>query len=279
MLWNAYDSIILDLDGVVYIGEHAVPNAISSINAIADTVRLTAATNNASRTAEVVGEHLRTLGLHIADADVVTSAQAGAALMSTLVPSAARILAVGGVGVEAALRQYGLHPIRATHDHESNHLLADEVAGVMQGHGTDTSWWDLSTASWAIARGKHWIATNRDLTVPTPYGLGPGNGSLVAALEAVTGVCPKVAGKPQSTLFEQTAARIGSANPLVIGDRLDTDIDGAIAAGYDSLLVLTGVHQMRDVLARPADQRPTYIADDLRCLLADTAPTTPTEVR
>jgi ribonucleotide monophosphatase NagD (HAD superfamily) len=111
------------------------------------------------------------------------------------------------------------------------------------------------------------------LTVPTPYGLGPGNGSLVAALESVTGACPKVAGKPQSTLFLQTAARVGSQRALVIGDRLDTDIDGAIAAGMDSLLVLTGVHQMRDVMERPDHLRPTFIAQDLRCLLAESAPT------
>ncbi|MEN9711580.1 MAG: hypothetical protein RL441_1572 [Actinomycetota bacterium] len=272
MLWDTYDSVILDLDGVVYIGEHAVPHAIESLNQIAETARITAATNNASRPADVVGKHLRDLGLKIEDEDVVTSAQAGAALMSSLVPQSARVLAVGGVGVDTALRQYGLHPIRATHDHESNHLLADEVAGVMQGHGTDTSWWDLSTAAWAIARGKHWIATNRDLTVPTPYGLGPGNGSLVAALEAVTGACPKVAGKPQATLFEQTAKRIGAQRPLVIGDRLDTDIDGAIAAGIDSLLVFTGVHQLKDVLDRPAHLRPTFVADDLRCLIAESRP-------
>jgi len=272
MLWEKYDSIILDLDGVVYIGEHAVPHAVESINAVSETIRVTAATNNASREPQVVGEHLRRLGLNIDDSEIVTSAQAGASLLASLLEPKARVLAVGGFGVESALREVGLHPIRATRDHEANHLLADEVSAVLQGHGQDTSWWDLATAAWAISRGKHWVATNRDLTVPTPYGLGPGNGSLVASLEEVTGVCPLVAGKPQATLFEQTAQRIGSTRPLVIGDRLDTDIDGALAAGMDSLLVLTGVHQLADVAARNPDRRSTYVANDLTCLLSAQAP-------
>lgn len=272
MLWNTYDALILDLDGVVYIGEHAVPHAIASLNAVARSVHVTAATNNASRTSEVVADHLQRLGLHLESGDVVTSAQAGAAMLAGRVNQHARILAIGGEGVDMALREHGLHPIRSTADHGANNLLADEVEGVLQGHGQDTSWWDLLTASWAISRGKTWVATNRDLTVPTPYGLGPGNGSLVGALEAVTGRSPLVAGKPQPTLFLETAARIGAARPLVVGDRLDTDIDGAIAAGMDSLLVLTGVHQRHDVLERPESARPTFIAEDLSCLLAHEAP-------
>lgn len=278
MLWNRYDTLILDLDGVVYIGQHAVPDAIDSINAVSHLVTVTAATNNASREPEVVGAHLRSLGLDISDQDVVTSAQAGAALLAGLLEPHSRVLAVGGGGVESALREVGLHPIRATKDHEANHFLAEEVEAVLQGHGQDTSWWDLATAAWAIARGKHWVATNRDLTVPTPYGLGPGNGSLVASLEEVTGICPLVAGKPQATLFEQTAKRVQSQRALVIGDRLDTDIDGAIAAGMDSLLVLTGVHQLTDVAARPLEHRPTYISADLTCLLNDEPPSLASDI-
>ena len=278
MLWEKYDAIILDLDGVVYIGEHAVPHAVEAINAVAGTARVTAATNNASREPRTVGNHLRALGLNIDDDDIVTSAQAGAGLLASILDSDSRVLAVGGHGVEASLREVGLHPIRATRDHEANSLLADEVAAVLQGHGQDTSWWDLATAAWAISRGKHWVATNRDLTVPTPFGLGPGNGALVGSLEEVTGICPLVAGKPQATLFEQTAKRIGSRRPLVIGDRLDTDIDGALAAGMDSLLVLTGVHQLADVRTREAAMRPTYIAEDLRCLASDCVPTLSTEI-
>jgi HAD superfamily hydrolase (TIGR01450 family) len=274
MLWGLYDAVILDLDGVVYIGEHPVNHAIDSLQSIASTVHLTAATNNASRTAEDVAEHLQELGLNLQPSDVVTSAQAGARLLSTLVPEHSRILAVGGHGVEEALHEVGLRPLRATRDHVANHTIAAEVVGVLQGHGVDTSWWDLSTASWALARGAAWVATNRDLTVPTPYGLGPGNGSLVSALEKVVEFSPLVAGKPEPTLFLETAARIGSKRPLVIGDRLDTDIDGAAAAGMDSLLVLTGVHSWKHAVER-AGNLPTYVAEDLRCLVEPAGPRPP----
>ncbi len=272
MLWGTYDTVILDLDGVVYIGDHAVPHAVEALQRIASQVHICAATNNASRTSDVVAEHLQSLGLNIDAESVVTSAQAGARMLASLVPAKSRVLAVGGIGVERALLDVGLHPLRATQDNVANHTIAEEVAGVMQGHGTSTSWWDLATASWAVARGAQWVATNRDMTVPTPYGLGPGNGSLVAALEAVVGSSPLVAGKPEPALFLETAQRLNSSRALVIGDRLDTDIDGAIAAGMDSLLVLTGVHGREDVALRPVDSRPTYVASDLRCLFAERPP-------
>ena len=272
MLWEKYDAIILDLDGVVYIGQHALPHAIESLQAVASHVKLAAATNNASRNSRTVSVHLQTLGLNIGEEDVVTSAQAGASLMFQHAAPDSRILAVGGSGVEEALLEQGFHVLRATQDNEANHIIAQEVEGVVQGHGTATSWWDLATASWAIARGVTWVATNRDLTVPTPFGLGPGNGSLVSAVESVVGVSPLVAGKPEPALFLETVERLGCHNALVIGDRLDTDIDGAIAAGLDSLLVLTGVHGRNDAAMRSADLRPTYIASDLRCLMAPEPP-------
>lgn len=271
MLWNKYDAIILDLDGVVYIGQDAVPNAIESINAVSHLVKVSAATNNASRTQSQVGKHLRDLGLHILDEDVVTSAQAGARLLASKVPAESQVLVVGGNGVETAVKEVGLHPIRATRDHVSNDVIADEVEGFMQGHGVDTSWWDLNTAALAIARGKTWVATNRDTTVPTPYGLGPGNGMFVQLLEILTGIKPLVAGKPQPELFVETIRRLQAKNALVIGDRIDTDIEGANACGLDSLLVLTGVHQESDIPQTISGQ-PTYVSADLSVLKSSSAP-------
>lgn len=272
MLWGKYDSVILDLDGVLYIGDEAVPHAIDSLNQLPDGVRMAAATNNAARTPAKVAAHLQKLGLRIEETDVVTSAQAGARLMASLVPVASRVLAVGGPGVEAALREVGMHPLRATKEHELNAELATHVVGVLQGHGLDTAWWDLATAAWAIGNGAVWVATNGDSTVPTPWGLAPGNGSMVKILEGVVGREPHIAGKPLPALFTETVMRLGVRSPLVIGDRLDTDVDGAIACGFDSLLVLTGVHQSADVKTRPETLRPTYIAPDLRCLLSPEPP-------
>jgi HAD superfamily hydrolase (TIGR01450 family) len=271
MLWAKYDALILDLDGVVYIGEKAVPFAIESLNSVSELLKISAATNNASRTSSQVATHLRELGLNISDLDVVTSAQAGSKLISSLIPAGSQVLVVGGTGVEMAVKEVGLHPIRATKNHESNDIISREVEGVIQGHGVDTSWWDLNTAALAIANAKPWVATNRDSTVPTPYGLGPGNGTFVQLLENLTGVTPLVAGKPEPTLFEETVNRLGVKNALVIGDRIDTDIEGANRCGLDSLLVLTGVHKVADI--RDDDLgKPTYVAQDLRCLLSDEPP-------
>ena len=272
MLWERYDLLILDLDGVVYLGDQPVIHAIESLNAARDQVALAAATNNAAREAEVVAAHLRRLGLPIGDADVVTSAQAGAAILAADLPSGSEVLAVGGSGVSSALTAAGLSPVRADRELERSAELASRVAAVMQGHGTDNGWWDYAAACFAINAGALWLATNRDTTVPLPMGSGPGNGAFVQALITATGREPRVAGKPQPGLFLETARRLGAQHPLVIGDRLDTDIDGAIAAGMDSLLVLTGVHTAEDARRRPEDQWPTHIASDLRCLLRPEPP-------
>jgi hypothetical protein len=271
MLWGKYDLLILDLDGVVYIGDESVPHAIESLNSVANKVKISAATNNASRSPEQVAKHLRELGLQIQDADVVTSAQAGARLLASKVPADSQVLVVGGVGIDIAVKECGLNPIRATRNHESNGIIAAEVAGVIQGHGVDTSWWDLNTAALAIANKKPWVATNRDLTVPTPHGLGPGNGGFVQMLASLSGIEPLVAGKPEPALFVETIERMGAVCALVIGDRIDTDIEGANNCSIDSLLVLTGVHGLQDIPDNPAG-KPTYVCEDLRCLLTDAPP-------
>lgn len=268
MLWQLYDELILDLDGVVYIGANAVPHAVNSLNALQDQgVLLTAATNNASRPTDVVHKHLTTLGLNILASNILSSAQAAASLMKQSAEPGATILAVGGDGVEECLRTEGFHVLRAVNTLESNNVIADEVVGVVQGHGVDSGWWDFCTAMWAITRGAVWIATNRDSTVPLEFGLGPGNGTFVEALSRVSGKVPLVAGKPEPTLFQEVQRRTQAHRPLVIGDRLDTDIDAALAAGMDSVLVLTGVHGIDDVRSRSENLRPTYICRDLRELL------------
>jgi glycerol-1-phosphatase len=114
------------------------------------------------------------------------------------------------------------------------------------------------------------VATNADPTYPAPDGLWPGAGSLLAAVVAATGVTPLVIGKPHRPIFEAARRRAGSDRPLVVGDRLDTDIEGAAAVGLPSLLVLTGISRGEDVAA--ADARPTYVGDDLRALFCDPEP-------
>ena len=115
--------------------------------------------------------------------------------------------------------------------------------------------------------GAFWVATNADSTLPSRRGLLPGNGSLVAAVALATGQRPVVAGKPELPLHAEGVTRTHAKNPLVVGDRLDTDIEGAFAADTDCLLVLTGVTRAADLVDAPIQHRPTYLALDLAGLL------------
>lgn len=263
MLWDKYDLVILDLDGVLYIGDEAVPYAIDAVNSISGKVNICAATNNASRTASSVASHLSDLGLSISEEQIFTSAEAAAAMLVDLIPFGSDVLAVGGEGVEVALSQVGFNVLRAGRNHVGNAKLASRVKCVVQGHGAENNWWDFNVAMQAILTGASWLATNRDLTVPIPGGAAPGNGAFVKLLSELTGAEPLVAGKPEAPLFVKAASKYSAKSPLVIGDRFDTDIDGAVRAGFDSLLVQTGVHKLEDATTN----LPTYVAADLRVLL------------
>lgn len=260
-------AVILDLDGVVYIGPAAVPHAIEALNRLAAAgVVLSAATNNANRPAPLVAAHLHELGLHIQADRVMTSAQAAGHHLARALPAGAPVLAIGGDGVAQGLLDAGLTPLRASADLEQASAVADAAQAVLIGYGPLVAWFDLAAGHWAIERGKPWYATNTDPTVPLPFGKAPGNGAMVGLLRTSTGVAPTVIGKPQPALFHALVEHLGTRDALVIGDRLDTDIDGALAAGLPSLLVCTGVHGPADLLDRPASTWPDYIAQDLRSL-------------
>ncbi len=256
---NHYDLALLDLDGVVYIGPHAVRGASEALaDARARGLRLAFVTNNASRTPETVAEQLTGLGVPTDPEDVVTSAQAAASLLAERLPAGAAVLVVGGDGLHAALRAVGLRPVTG--------MDAEPVA-VVQGFSPDVGWRMLAEGTRAVRAGLPWVATNTDLTVPTAFGPAPGNGTLVAAVRAASGVEPEVAGKPRPPLFQAAVRRYGSRRPLVVGDRLDTDLEGAVAAGFDGLLVLTGVTGAADAIAAAPLRRPRLIGADLGALL------------
>jgi len=262
-LLTAYDALLLDLDGVVYRGPDAVPHAVAMLAAARVAgVRTAFVTNNAARTPDEVAAHLRRLGIEVEPHDVVTSAQAGAREVAARVAVGSRVLAVGGPGVAAALRARGLEPVSSADD---------DPAAVMMGYGTEVSWRDLAEASYAVGAGALFVATNTDTSIPTDRGIAPGNGTLVGAVSAATGREPLVVGKPFAPLMVESVERIGARRPLVVGDRLDTDIEGAHASGLPSLLVLTGVAHAADLLAAAPQQRPTYVAADLRGLAGDPA--------
>jgi glycerol 3-phosphatase-2 len=254
-----FDVALLDLDGVVYIGSDAVQHAAESLEAARQYgMRLGFVTNNAARPPADVARHLTELGIEAQPGEVVNSAQAAAHYLSDRLEPGARVLVVGTTGLTEALSERGLTPVTE---------VGDGVAAVVQGYSPTLSWHQLAEGAVAIRAGVPWVATNLDATVPSPRGPLPGNGSMVAALRHATGATPIVTGKPEPTMHREMVTRTSAVNPLVVGDRLDTDIAGANAAGCPSLLVLTGVTSARDALAAPGSQRPTYVAQDLRGLL------------
>lgn len=261
-LSSAYDVCLLDLDGVVYIGADAAPHAPDALRvARAAGMRLAFVTNNASRPPEVVATHLRGLGVAANVQEVVTSAQAAARMLAERLPAGARVLVVGGAGLVDALRERGLAPVRS---------LADDPAAVVQGFDPTVDWSMLAEGSYAVADGLPWVASNADATIPTARGTAPGNGALVQVISMATGRYPEVAGKPEPPMHTETVLRTGARRPLVVGDRLDTDIEGANRSGVDSLLVLTGIATPATVAVARPRHRPTLIGPDLRALAART---------
>jgi ribonucleotide monophosphatase NagD (HAD superfamily) len=188
----------------------------------------------------------------------MTSAIAAAVHLASRHPAGSPVLVVGGAGVREALSSAGLEPVDSAED---------RPVAVLQGFAPEVGWPMLAEAAVAIRAGAEWVASNADATLPSPRGPLPGNGSLVEAVATATGRRPQVIGKPQPALFTAALVVSGGTRPLVVGDRLDTDIAGAVAASLPSLLVLTGVSSAADLLAAPADQRPTYIGRDLGVLV------------
>ncbi|WP_219465977.1 HAD-IIA family hydrolase [Nonomuraea rhizosphaerae] len=259
MLIDGYDTLLLDLDGVVYLGRHAVPHAAESLErARGKGVRLAYVTNNASRTPAAIAGHLRELGVPAGAADVVTSAQAAARLIAERVPPGSNVLVVGGTGLRQAVRDWGLRPVTTAFD---------APVAVVQGIAPGLSYGLLSEGALAVRQGAWFVASNGDSTMPTGRGEQPGNGAMVRVIAAATGVEPVYAGKPDPPLHRESMIRTEARRPLVVGDRLDTDIEGAVNAGVDSLLVLTGVATPIDALTAGPRHRPTYVAEDMSALL------------
>jgi len=251
------DLLLADLDGVIYKGADAIAHAVDSLELAASTCRVGYLTNNASRTAASVADHLSSLGLSVVPDDIVTSPQAAMRLLAELVPAGSTILVVGGDGLVDELDKAGFVVTRSA---------LDGPAAVIQGFSPEVGWAQLAEASFALNDDPElpWVATNTDWTIPVARGIAPGNGTLVSAVHTAVGRLPVVAGKPEVAIFEAAIARFGGRQPLFIGDRLDTDILGANRAGIDSVLVLTGIDGAKQVLAADSKSRPTYIVGDLR---------------
>ncbi|MBC6471343.1 HAD-IIA family hydrolase [Actinomadura alba] len=259
-LSEAYDVALLDLDGVVYVGHRPVPGAADALGkARAAGQRLAFVTNNAFRTPGAVADLLTRLGVPAAPDDVVTSAQAAARLLAERLPAGSPVLVVGGMGLRHALHGQGLRPVSTA---------ADRPAAVVQGYDPNLSYGLIAEGAQAVSDGALFLASNGDLTIPGESGPPrPGNGALIQVIRTATGVDPIITGKPERPLHREAVMRTGAERPLVVGDRLDTDIEGAHNGGADSLLVLTGVTDALAAVTAVPEHRPTYLAADLSGLL------------
>ncbi|MGE9807775.1 HAD-IIA family hydrolase [Janibacter sp. G1551] len=260
-LISRYRGIVCDLDGVVYAGPVGIDGAVEALSAAG--VPVVYATNNASRPPSVVADHLRSLGLTLEESDVVTSSTAGAGELARDLTPGDAVLAIGGIGVPTALIAAGLTPVSP-----EEHRAGRAVVAVLQGYGPQVSAGDLAEAALAVQSGARWVVTNEDLTLPTDRGLAPGNGSLVAAVRVAVDRDPVVMGKPHPPIYLRAAEVLGCspAEAVAIGDRLETDIEGAVNTGMDGILVLTGVHGWADAAAAPPARRPKAVIADLRAL-------------
>src|SRR5664279_2195211 len=235
-----HDVVLLDLDGVVYLGADPVPGAAEAIGRLrAAGHRVAFVTNNASLAAAEVARRLESVGVPAASTDVVTSAQAAAVLLAARLPAGAAVLVLGAPSLADEVAAVGLSPVSD----------ADSAPqAVVNGYSDQLCYADFCEAGLALRAGAWWVATNLDATIPTARGLQPGNGAITA-------------------LLTEAVRRTGARSPLFVGDRLDTDIAGAAAAGMDSALVLTGVADPRALLAAGPTERPTYLAGELGGLL------------
>lgn len=258
-LRDNYDSLLVDLDGTVYRGTEVIPHAREALRDDGPSVLFT--TNNSWRTAEMVCDRLRGMGFDVVPEQVVSSSQALPSVLDGRIPRGSSVLVIGTGALQEILLRQGFRIVESADDHP---------AAVVQGHAPNCTWQMLCEADLSIRDGALWVATNTDANIPDERGMIPGSGSLVAAVATATGQEPLVAGKPHAPIFNLALSRLSAKKPLVIGDLLTSDIQGARGIGADSLLVLTGVSGVIQVLNARSDQRPMFIAADLRAL--DSAP-------
>jgi glycerol 3-phosphatase-2 len=247
ILAQAFQRFVLDLDGVVWTGERPVPGSPETIRALRDAgKRVAFVTNNSSQTPEAYAAKLAALGAPAEPADVVTSADAVALLLEERLPAlrGRRALVIGGPGLAARLEEIGLR----VDDGEDPTRCSVVVVGLDR----DLTYEKLRRATLAIRAGALFVASNADATMPAPDGLWPGAGAIVAALRTATGVEPLVAGKPEPLVLEVAGRRLGGGPALVVGDRADTDVLAARAAGWPSALVLSGATGVAELAAAPA---------------------------
>jgi 4-nitrophenyl phosphatase len=248
-------AFIIDMDGVLWTGDQPMPGLRDFFATLRERqTRFVLATNNASQTPEQYVEKLAKMGVSVAREEILTSAQAAALYLRQTSMNGAKVFAIGEDGVRQALTEHGF---------SLGELYEVNAQFVVCGMDRSLSWDKLATATLNIRAGAKFIGTNPDTTLPTERGLTHGNGAILAALQAATGIAPIIIGKPEPIMYQMAMMRLGSdANTTAaIGDRLETDILGAVRAGICSVLALSGI-STREQLPGLAYQ-PTWVMQDI----------------
>jgi len=260
-------ALIVDMDGVLWHGDQAVPGLAEFFLTLRElNVRFILATNNASLTPEQYVKKLATMSVAVTEQEILTSGMATALFLSKHEdPSTTRVFVVGEDGATEPLRRAGftLTNLYEVNSNKNPNIGADIV---VCGKDQTLTWDKLATATLNIRAGAKFIGTNADTTLPTEYGITHGNGAILAALETATGVSPTIIGKPEPIIYQQAMALLGTdpSETVAIGDRLETDILGAVRTGIRSLMVLTGVSSKADL--ETSDFQPTWVMDDIRAI-------------
>lgn len=256
-LADRYDAFLFDLDGVLYKGSEPIPGAAEAVDRLRGLgKRVAFVTNNSSRTPEATAEALNAVGVQAQTDEIETSALATADFL--LARGVAAAFVVGEEGLRQAIRGVGIALAAAD---------AQVSESVVVGFDRQADYAKLRTASLLVQRGAWLVATNADASYPAPDGRWPGAGALLAVIETTTGIRAEVVGKPHPPILRSALARAGGGRPLLIGDRLETDIAGAAALGWDSLLVLTGITHRDDLVG--SSIAPTFVGVDLSALFAE----------
>ena len=261
MLVSRFDSVLFDLDGVIYQGDQAIDRAVLAVNRVSDlNIKVGYITNNSSRRAETIAEQLVGFGIAASPEQIVGSAKAGVKLLAKKIEAGQKVLVVGGDGLRHEVQHQGFVVVDRAQD---------QPAAVIQGFSKDVSWRELAEASFAIQNGAVWVATNQDWTIPVEQGIAPGNGTLVGAVHTAVGILPEFAGKPFGPIFAEAKTQLSIERPLMVGDRLDTDIRGARTAGFESAVVMTGIATRKELLGAKPEDRPDYLFENLDALFVD----------
>lgn len=241
-------AVLLDMDGVVYVGEQPLPGVQELLDYLDETGRhWLFVTNNSSRTPAQFIEKIQRMGIRADEGHILSSALATASWLAEEYPDGVRVFMIGETGLRWALEREGITVVED----------AQKAEVIVSGIDFSVRYERLAEATLAVRAGARFIGTNSDTSFPSERGQIPGTGALLALLEAATGVTPTVIGKPNPGMFEQAMHKLGTSTgtTLMVGDRYETDIAGAIELGMPTAAVLTGItseEEFRQVRPQPA---------------------------